>query len=105
MSEVQRDANRSASVPGGRLNPDFVERPLPEDPTVTDTIQRNTVSQAQVPASGLLVRVPRLADHDFFGDDLDRSGDIHLALGQQAFRFAGGPRRGRSMVNIEVMTR
>ena len=80
VPDVQRHADGSTCVAGGRLDPDLVEDLLAENPAVADAVQRDAARQAQVAEPGPLPRVARHLQHGLFGDVLDRSREIHFAL-------------------------
>ncbi len=83
------DAERPARVARSRLNPQILERPLAQDPPVRHAVKRDAAGQAQLFLARFCVHVPGHPQQDLFGDDLDRRGQIHFALGEQCLRAAG----------------
>ena len=82
MPEAQRDAHGAAGITCRGLNPDLIEHLLAHDPPVAHAVERDAAGQAQVAHAGLLPREARCLEHHLFGDLLDRSREIHLALRQ-----------------------
>jgi hypothetical protein len=85
-----RGSQCPAGVTSRRLNPDLLERPLPEQSAVPDAIQGHSSGEAEVGESGLAAGGLRHPQHDLFADDLHRARQVHLFLGQLGF---GNPRR------------
>ena len=85
----QGRAQGTASVARSRLDPDPLERALAQQPPVGDAVERHSARQAQVRHVVFRVQPAREAQDDLFGDRLDRSRDVHFALGQLGFRAAG----------------
>ena len=72
--------DRATGIPGRRLDPQPLERPLSKQPTVGHAVQGDSTGHAQRPLTGLRVDVPRHAQHDLLDHALDARGHIHLAL-------------------------
>jgi hypothetical protein len=90
MPQRERHAQRTAGITGGRLNPNLFERSFPFDPAVAHAVERHASGEAQIAQPCFAMRKGRHLQHHFFGDVLDRSCKIHLALCQPAL---GLPRR------------
>src|SRR6185503_4229535 len=88
MPERERYAERAAGVSRRGLDPEIVERPFAQDAPVGDAVERHAAGEAELGEAGLLPRVLGHLQHDLFGDLLDRAREIHLALGEEALRFA-----------------
>src|SRR5579871_221098 len=86
----QRGPDGAPGVPGCRLYPDTVEDPGPVQLTIGDAVQRNAAGKANVPQTGLFRYGPAKSKDDFFGDRLNRRGDVHVKLREQLFRLPGG---------------
>src|SRR5207244_3282285 len=52
MPAEQRSAECAACISGGRLNPDFFERPFAKNASVPDTIERDTARKTKVALTG-----------------------------------------------------
>jgi hypothetical protein len=76
------DADRSAGVTGGRLDPQALVRPFPQDAPVPDTVQRHTAGQAEVFRAGFVVNRAGEAEHHLFGNLLDGPRQVHFSLCQ-----------------------
>src|SRR5262249_27817104 len=90
----------------------MIEETFAQNSSVAHAIERYSADEATVLDAGDLVHVARAAQHDLLGDDLNRRGDIHLALRDRRF---GASRRtskqaiepprghGESMAIIEIL--
>ena len=81
----------AARVPRGRLDPEPLERALPENPPVGDAVEGHAARETQVFHSGFTVSGPGHAQHDLLAHDLDRLGKIHLSLRQLGLGHPGRP--------------
>ena len=95
MPDEERHPQRAARVARRRLNPDVVERSLPQDPSIGDAVQRDAARQAEVPHAGLRVHMACRPEHRLLGHRLDRRRDVHLALGDRGLRLARRPAEER----------
>ncbi len=91
MPDEVRDTQRPARVPSGRLDPEPLERALAQDPAVGDTIERHAPCETEVVEPRLPIQRPHHAQHDLLAHDLDRTGEIHLALRQVRLGDPGRP--------------
>src|SRR5678816_3877345 len=62
--------------------------PRAKDASVADAIESHAAGQHEVLATGEIVRMAGGAEHDLFGDGLNRRRNIHLALRERALRPA-----------------
>jgi hypothetical protein len=86
----QRGTERATSIPGSRLNPKRIDRPVTQHFAIGDTIERDAASQAQVPQPGFRNQAPNHPEDHLVGDRLNRGREIHMALLKQ---FLRSPRR------------
>ena len=86
----ERRPDRAAGVAGRRLNPDRLVRAFAKNAAVADAVQGDAARETQVVRAGLRMKGRRQPQHHFFGDVLDRPGQIHLPLRQLRL---GLPRR------------
>jgi hypothetical protein len=91
----ERGAQRPAGVAGRRLDPDPLERALPQQPAVGDAVQRHAARHAQVPLAGLARDRAAEPEHHLLGDPLDRGREVHLAPGQPPLGVARRPAEER----------
>ena len=84
----QRRTDRAAGIAGRRLDPDFGDGAIAQNLAVSDAIKRNATGKAKrdMPVSAASDRAE--PQHDFLGHRLDRSGEVHFALGQPHFGLA-----------------
>ena len=84
----ERRAERAAGVARRGLNPDVARKPSREG----SCRWRRNSARRRPRGRGFACRFPRerarQPQHDFFGDRLDRSREIHVALRQQLLRLA-----------------
>ena len=85
MPDAHRDAERTTRVAGGRLHKYLVERAFAQDAAVSHAVQGHAAGEAEVAHAGFLVREGDHLEHHLLGDVLDRSRQVHFALGQLAF--------------------
>src|SRR5262249_51178117 len=90
MGEAQRDAERASRIAGRRLDPEIFERSLALNASVAHAVQPPPARHTELLETGPFVRCPRHPEHHFFGDVLNRSREVELALRQRRFRL---PRR------------
>src|SRR5690349_12594131 len=88
MPDEGRHAERAAGIARSRLNPEIFERSFAQDSTVRDAVQGDAAGEAEFLHAGFSVNVPRHSQQNFFGDDLNRSREVHFAFGQGRFRLA-----------------
>ena len=81
-------AQRAARIPRRRLNPETLEGPFAQQQTIGNTIEGHAAGQHEVAHPGLALRLPRHAQHHFFGDLLDAGGHVHVPLRQHRFGTA-----------------
>ena len=96
MPEAEGRTQRSASVAGRGLDPDVVERAFAQQPAVADAVQRDAASEAEIWHARFAVSETRHLQHDLLGDVLNRSRQIHFALGQLRFRLPRGASEQRA---------
>ena len=87
----QRRPERPPRIASRRRNPDVVKYPLAQQHAVGDAIQSHAAGEAKIFCAGDLFRMARHPQHDFLGDFLDRSGQVHFALCDHGFRMARRP--------------
>ena len=85
---AERRADRAAGVAGRRLHPDALELAVAQHLAVGHAVERDAAGEAQVLRAGLGRERAREPQHDLLGHRLDRGGEVHVALGEQAFRVA-----------------
>ncbi len=95
MPAVQRRADGAARVAGRGLDPEVLERPLAQQDTIGDAVERDATRETRVAFSGGFRGRARHREHDVFGDDLDRRRKVELALGDLRF---GRTRRSAEQV-------
>ncbi len=98
MPDHQRHAQRPARVAGSRLHPDVFEDSFLNNLSVAAAVQRDAAREAEFFHARLAPHVPGHAQHDLFGDLLNRRRDVHVALGQ--FRFRLARRRAEKCVEL-----
>jgi len=89
VPDKQGRTQRPAGVAGCGLHPDIFEFGFPGNPSVADAVERYAAGQNQIFHAGLPIYVPHHSQHDFFGDSLNRGGDVHILLIERGFRPAG----------------
>ena len=88
MPDELCDAQRAAGVTGRGLDPELVERSLPQDATVAHAVEGDTASKAEVVAAGDFLGVGHRLEHDVFGHLLDRRGHVHVLLRERRLGLA-----------------
>ena len=73
---VQRRAQRGARVPGGRLDPDLLERPLAQQPGVGHAVERDAARHRQTALAGLAVQPASEVEQHVLDGPLDRGGEV-----------------------------
>ena len=90
MIHGERGTKSAAGISGGRLNPDAIEPTVAKDFAVGNTVQCDATRETEIAGTAFGRGETRHATHHFFGDHLDRCGEIHVSLHQP---FVGRPRR------------
>src|SRR6185437_13709910 len=70
----------AAGVAGGGLDPEVGERAFAEEATVSDAIERDAAGEDEIFPAGEAMQFARHGGDDFFGDELNARGEIHVAL-------------------------
>src|SRR6266567_5459040 len=76
----QRSPQRGSCITGCRLHPYMFERPSLPQPGIHDTVESNTARHTQVIRVCYLVEPVRKLQRRFFKRDLQRMGNIIMAL-------------------------
>ena len=72
-----------------------------QNASVGDAIERNTARQAKIPLAGYFASVSRQAQHDFFGDDLNGSCNVHVTALDRCFWPARRPAKQAVKILVE----
>ena len=79
---------RAAGIAGRGLNPNLVEIALAQQLSIGHAVERHAACKTEVAHARLSCQMAGHAGHDDFRDILDRSRQIHVALGQKLVRLA-----------------
>ena len=90
-----RHAERPPCVAGSGLDPQPLEGALAQDAPVGHAVERDPTGEAKVLHPGLAVHRAAHAQHDLLAHDLDRAGQVHLALGQLGLQLTRRPSEQR----------
>src|SRR5439155_1560478 len=82
----ERGSERTAGVPGRRLNPNILDRPVVQDLAVGDAVQRDTAGEAKPAHAGFRDKAADQAQDHLLGNRLDRCSEIHMPLFQTCLR-------------------
>src|SRR5262249_37838749 len=111
MPDAQGRPEGSACISGRRLNPQPLERSLPENSTIPHTVQRDAARQTQIFYTGFPVQCTRKTHHHFLSDLLNRPCQVHLTLLQlglwvswwppkHLIKFSAGHRQSGAVIEV-----
>ena len=88
VGDEERRAERAARIASGGGDPQIVEDARAEEHAVGHAVQRDAAREHKMPRAGECPRVSRHAEDDLLRHALDARCEVHLALGDGAFRRA-----------------
>src|SRR3989338_2526767 len=88
--DIQSRSERPSRVSRGWLDVDILEQSFLENESVSDTIERDASGETEIVRRMYPFRVLRYFENNFFGNHLERRGDIFFPLCEQNIRVPRG---------------
>src|ERR687886_1485024 len=84
----QSRAQSTASISRRRLNPNIFENTFPQNSTVSNAVESNAAGETKIIDIQFFFNCSAKPQNNFFGNNLNRSGNVHFPLSQFSFCLA-----------------